>query len=226
MTNRYLLLLLLPLVYALTGCAPATSTIRYGENKEEKKTEEKVRYQEPKTPDSLLTTSEEDDEDPEFTYLQSENAYKIADAFSSIPKDQKTTNSTTALNLEDEFKMAIIMYHDTPYKFGGNDEDGIDCSAFTQNVFDQAGKIRLHRTARDQYTQGEIIANREELVFGDLVFFDTRRRVKPGHVGIYIANGLFAHASSKHGVIISSMEENYYDRKYMGARRVLGVLSN
>ncbi|GMU85607.1 MAG: hypothetical protein AMXMBFR48_08490 [Ignavibacteriales bacterium] len=225
MTNRYLLLAVLPLLYILTGCAPATNTVRYGDNKENKKSEEKVRYQEPRPSDTLLT-SEQDDEDPEFTYLESENAYKIADAFSSIPKDQKTTNSTQSLNLEDEFKMAIIMYHDTPYKFGGNDEDGIDCSAFTQNVFSQAGSIKLHRTARDQYTQGDVIASREELAFGDLVFFDTRRRVKPGHVGIYIANGLFAHASSKHGVIISSMVENYYDRKYMGARRVLGVIQN
>lgn len=213
------------MLYILTGCAPATNTVRYGDNKENKKSEEKVRYQEPRPSDTLLT-SEQDDEDPEFTYLESENAYKIADAFSSIPKDQKTTNSTQSLNLEDEFKMAIIMYHDTPYKFGGNDEDGIDCSAFTQNVFSQAGSIKLHRTARDQYTQGDVIASREELAFGDLVFFDTRRRVKPGHVGIYIANGLFAHASSKHGVIISSMVENYYDRKYMGARRVLGVIQN
>ncbi|MCC6550824.1 MAG: C40 family peptidase [Ignavibacteriaceae bacterium] len=225
MTNRYLLLTVVPLIYILIGCSPATSTVRYGENKDYKKIEEKVRYQEPQTTDTLLT-SDQDDEDPEFTTLQSENSYKIADAFSSIPKDQKTTNSTLALNLEDEFKMAIIMYHETPYKFGGNDEDGIDCSAFTQNVFMQAGNLKLHRTARDQYTQGDVISAREELVFGDLVFFDTRRRVKPGHVGIYIANGLFAHASSKHGVIISSMEENYYDRKYMGARRVLGVISN
>jgi cell wall-associated NlpC family hydrolase len=53
-----------------------------------------------------------------------------------------------------------------------------------------------------------------------LVFFNTRRRVKPGHVGIYIGDNLFAHASSKSGVTVSSLDYDYYSNRYMGARRV------
>ena len=63
-------------------------------------------------------------------------------------------------------------------------------------------------------------SDRTELKFGDLVFFNTRRRVKPGHVGIYIGDNLFAHASSKLGVTISSLEHDYYNKRYMGARRI------
>lgn len=212
----------LPVLFALlfiSGCSPMSSTQRYSEKKETpKQSQETVRYQEQKTPDTLYTYSE--DEDPEFTNQPQNNSYSIADAFSTLPPDNTEQNSFLAINLKDQFIMEIIKYQNTPYKFGGNNEDGIDCSAFTQNVFQEAGKIQLHRTARDQYTQGVVIGSKTELVFGDLVFFDTRRRVKPGHVGIYIANGLFAHASSKHGVIVSSLEQDYYNRKYMGARRV------
>lgn len=215
----YHIYLVLFLLFAFEGCAPVDSSIRYNEKKNTSNgSEEKLRYQETTSPDTL---SFSDDEDPEFRNQTKNNNYKIEDAFSSIPQNNAPTNTILTPSLREEFLMAIIMYHNTPYKFGGNDEDGIDCSAFTQNVFKQAGKIQLNRTARDQYTQGIVISDKNTLAFGDLVFFDTRKRVKPGHVGIYIANGLFAHASSKHGVIVSSLEQDYYTRKYMGARRVI-----
>ena len=116
--------------------------------------------------------------------------------------------------------MEIIKYLDTPYKYGGNSINGIDCSAFTKTIYGNVLSIDLLRSARDQYTQGIIINNRDELKFGDLVFFDTRRRVKPGHVGIYIGDNLFAHSSSKNGVIVSSLDQDYYSRKFMGGRRI------
>ncbi len=116
--------------------------------------------------------------------------------------------------------MEIIKYLDTPYKYGGSSLNGIDCSAFTQSVYQDALNVNLNRTARDQFTQGKVVS-REELEFGDLVFFNTRRRVRPGHVGIYIGDGLFAHASTKGGVMISSLDEDYYSKRFMGARRIV-----
>lgn len=116
--------------------------------------------------------------------------------------------------------MEIIKYMNTPYKYGGNSLNGIDCSAFTQSVYQSSWMITLNRSARDQYQQGTVIENREDLKFGDLIFFNTRRRVRPGHVGIYIGENLFAHASSTLGVTISSLEHNYYNKRYMGARRI------
>lgn len=112
----------------------------------------------------------------------------------------------------------IIRYLHTPYQYGGNTKSGIDCSAFTKSCYWEAATIELNRSARDQYAQGERIS-KSDLQFGDLVFFDTQRRKKPGHVGIFIGNNLFAHASSSKGVILSSLENSYYKKRYMGARR-------
>jgi len=116
--------------------------------------------------------------------------------------------------------MEIIRYLNTPYKYGGNSLNGIDCSAFTQSVYKNSWLLDLNRSAREQYQQGIVIDDRTALEFGDLVFFNTRRRVKPGHVGIYIGDNLFAHASSKLGVTISSLEHDYYNKRYMGGRRI------
>ncbi len=96
----------------------------------------------------------------------------------------------------------------------------IDCSAFTQTIYKNTLAINLERSARLQYKQGIEISEIENLKFGDLVFFNTRTRVRPGHVGIYIGENLFAHASSKKGVTISSLDHSYYVKRYMGGRRI------
>lgn len=124
------------------------------------------------------------------------------------------------ISAREKILMEIIKYIDTPYKYGGNTQDGIDCSAFTQSVYDKTLAIELQRSAREQYQEGNIIGDKDDLKFGDLVFFNTRRRVKPGHVGIYIGDHLFAHASSRNGVTVSSLDEDYYSKRFMGGRRV------
>ena len=137
--------------------------------------------------------------------------------------DQKSSGSDTEALISSKRElmlMEIIKYMDTPYKFGGNSLNGIDCSAFTQNVYQSAWMLNLNRSAREQYKQGIVIEDRRELEFGDLVFFNTRKRVKPGHVGIFIGDNLFVHASSKSGVTISSLDHDYYNKRYMGARRI------
>ena len=121
---------------------------------------------------------------------------------------------------KEKMLMEIIRYLNTPYKYGGNSKKGIDCSAFTQTVYKHTLSIDLYRSARQQYQQGEEIDNEEDLQFGDLVFFNTRRAVKPGHVGIYIGDHLFAHASSKKGVTVSSLDHPYYQKRFMGGRRI------
>ena len=115
--------------------------------------------------------------------------------------------------------MEIIKYLNTPYKYGGNTKDGMDCSAFTQILYKAVFNVSLERSARLQYNQGKVLSSDDELKFGDLVFFNTRKRVKPGHVGIYIGDNLFAHASTKKGVTITALDYDYYSRTYMGARR-------
>lgn len=116
--------------------------------------------------------------------------------------------------------MDIIMeWLGTRYRYGGTTERGIDCSAFVRMLFQETANIIIPRTARDQYKTGEVI-ERKNLEFGDIVFFHTRRRPYVSHVGIYLGDNLFAHASSRYGVTISSMESQYYGKRFIGARRL------
>lgn len=113
----------------------------------------------------------------------------------------------------------IIELINTPYLWGGTTSNGIDCSAFVMTVFRRALGIELPRTSIMQSTVGEE-ANRDELLFGDLVFFNTMGR-RISHVGIYIGESYFAHSSSSGGVKVSSLNEDYYNSKFVTARRVI-----
>lgn len=106
-----------------------------------------------------------------------------------------------------------------PYRFGGSTLRGIDCSAYVQRVF-RLLDVQIPRTAREQYTIGARISP-GDIQIGDLVFFRTYASF-PSHVGIYIGENLFIHASSMvHRVTIDSMDRPYYRKRFIGARRLL-----
>jgi cell wall-associated NlpC family hydrolase len=108
---------------------------------------------------------------------------------------------------------------DIPYRFGGNSLLGIDCSAYVQKVYNVIG-ITLPRSAREQFTEGDPV-DKEELSIGDLVFFKTYASF-PSHVGIYLGNNLFIHASSRSKkVTIDSLDTPYYFKRFIGAKRVI-----
>jgi cell wall-associated NlpC family hydrolase len=106
-----------------------------------------------------------------------------------------------------------------PYDFSGMDDDGMDCSGFISVIFQEAVDKSLPRSSDGQFGAG-IAVDRSELQFGDLVFFNTTGKV-PSHVGIYVGDGLFAHASVSLGVTVSFMSQEYYRQRYVGARRVI-----
>lgn len=107
----------------------------------------------------------------------------------------------------------------TPYAVNGTDSTGFDCSGFTSKVYRDVLGLQLPRSCREQFDVG-LSVEREELQFGDLVFFRMEGE-KPSHVGIYVGDGLFAHASLSIGVTISMLESEYYKRRYVGARRIV-----
>lgn len=104
------------------------------------------------------------------------------------------------------------------YKFGGNSKRGIDCSAFIQKAYKHKLNISLPRTTYLQAKLGKNIS-KEKLQLGDLVFFKTGRNTR--HVGIYMKDGKFMHASTKKGVIISKLNNVYFKKHYWKAQRLL-----
>lgn len=105
----------------------------------------------------------------------------------------------------------------TPYKLGGATKKGIDCSAFTQLLLSSIYDVKIPRTAWAQKTIVQPVEP-ENLREGDLIFFNTRGR-GISHVGIYLHDNKFVHAASSQGVMISSLTENYWTKKYAGAGR-------
>lgn len=106
----------------------------------------------------------------------------------------------------------------TPYKYGGTTLRGFDCSGFTSYVFDGFG-IELSRSSKTQALEGAWV-DKSDLRPGDLVFFNTDGK-SISHVGIYVGNGKFAHSATNKGVTINGLNESYYAKRYVTARRVL-----
>ncbi len=113
----------------------------------------------------------------------------------------------------------IIDWMGTRYVFGGVGRAGIDCSAFTREVYAKSFGVELPRTANLQSRLGETI-RRQDLQFGDLVFFKTARYAPVTHVGIYIGEGLFSHAASSKGVSLGSLDSKYWSKRYLSGKRL------
>ncbi len=105
----------------------------------------------------------------------------------------------------------------TRYRYGGTSKKGIDCSSYTSHLLNEVFGFVLPRTAREQYAISSRV-NKDDLLEGDLVFFNTTGGVS--HVGVYLGEGYFTHSSSSAGVTINNLNENYYSRKYIGGGRI------
>ena len=220
----FLLAILFTGFFVYSGCSSSTNTIRYNSPSESTQdNNSNERYNSDYSNEIDTVDFATDNSDPDEVPVNTKKI-DIASVLKKISKssDLKNLNGSASTD-KDKILMEIIKYMDTPYMYGGANKNGIDCSAYTQAVFSNALSISLGRSARDQFQEGEVIKDKSQLEFGDLVFFNTRRRVKPGHVGIYIGDDLFAHASSSNGVIVSSLDESYYQKRYMGARRVTDI---
>jgi lipoprotein Spr len=107
----------------------------------------------------------------------------------------------------------------TPYRSGGSNKSGIDCSGLASQIYRKVYRIRLPRTSGVQYSNSTKVGL-SHLREGDLVFFTSSRSGKKvAHSGIYLKNGKFVHASSSQGVIISSLNEDYYKKYWKSGGR-------
>ena len=113
----------------------------------------------------------------------------------------------------------IDHWYGVKYKYGGTTRKGIDCSAFSQRLYGNVYCLNIKRTSKQQFKKCERLEDLSEAGEGDLVFFRINR-VRISHVGVYLANGYFVHATRSKGIMISSLSDKYWQRRYAGCGRV------
>lgn len=127
-------------------------------------------------------------------------------------------NTPSARKKTDALLDVYRQWKGTPYRLGGNSRSGIDCSAFMQQTYQSAFSASLPRTTKEQFRQGKPISQKE-LQVGDLVFFQTSNST--WHVGVYLGDRQFMHASVTYGVSVANLDNGYWQKRYKGARRIL-----
>lgn len=131
------------------------------------------------------------------------------------PNGRLSDSITVIAQLNDQ----LSQWHGTPYRYGGMNRNGIDCSGFVYLTFRDRFALQLPRTTKAQTDIGTRI-DKEELLPGDLVFFKTGGGENGLHVGIYDSDNQFIHASTSRGVIRSSLDNVYWRKVFWQARRI------
>lgn len=146
-----------------------------------------------------------------------DNVNSQATEQSTVSAKQVTAVSGNDKQLLSQFMSQYQQWKGAPYVLGGTSVSGVDCSGFVYRTYlDQLNRA-LPRTTAQQVLLGKKV-NQSSLKIGDLVFFKTSFKVR--HVGIYIGEGKFLHASTSKGVTISYLDNVYWSSKYWTARRI------
>lgn len=116
----------------------------------------------------------------------------------------------------------IDRWMNIPYKWGGTDERGIDCSAFLQKLFAEVWAINIPRTSVQQFLNEKVerFKSAKYLSEGDLIFFQTLDNTFVSHVGLYLHNGYFVNASSSKGVSLANLNDVYWKKRFVACGRL------
>jgi hypothetical protein len=125
---------------------------------------------------------------------------------------------------EQRFEDEVKEYLGTPYRKGGTSKKGMDCSGFARTVYDQLLGLELPHSSGDQFQSSELQKiDARQLQTGDLVFFagqgKKKKQKRINHVGVYLSDGQFIHASSSEGIMVSSLDETYWKKRFVGSKR-------
>jgi cell wall-associated NlpC family hydrolase len=131
--------------------------------------------------------------------------------------------SEIAPGLPPHLEQEISKFFGLRYRFGGEGQSGIDCSALVQQVYAEAFGVSLPRSSSEQSRLGSFDSvPRDDLKTGDLVFFGPNRK-QVNHVGLYLSSGRFLHAARSEGVTISSLDDSYWKSRFMFSKRMRGL---
>lgn len=134
----------------------------------------------------------------------------------NIPLDNKDKEDDKNIPLYVECSTWIGV----PYRYAGNTKKGVDCSGMVKAIYKKTHNKTLSRSTKDQYKESKKTSTKR-LKAGDLVFFATGKKKKePTHVGIYLKDNKFIHASTSKGVIVSSLDESYYKKRFINGRKI------
>jgi len=114
----------------------------------------------------------------------------------------------------------VSLWLGVPYKYAGSSKSGTDCSGFTRQIYSRVYNKKLERSSDGQAKKNIRDVNKGNLQIGDLVFFKTASSKKINHVGIFLRDGFFIHASTSKGVIVSNLNEAYYRKTWKKGGRV------
>lgn len=134
---------------------------------------------------------------------------------SRIKHQEPRKEESFSADTHKEYMNFVDSWIGTPYKYGEcTNQKGTDCSGFVFATYRDVFKISIPRTTQDQYLKAKP-KNFDQLISGDLVFFDIKGK-GASHVGMYLKERSFIHASSSKGVIISSLDDSYYKKHFLG----------
>lgn len=151
-----------------------------------------------------------------------------AEAANSSPEKRTITKYAAYLKIDPDSLKNVTLYTfidkwmKTPYKYGGNDEKGIDCSGFIQRLLGDVFNIQVPRTSAQQFFTKNVEPFHDNQYFseGDLVFFCTVPGNPISHVGMYLHNRYFINASTINGVSLASLDDPYWKKRFVAAGRV------
>lgn len=204
--------LLLPIALLFTACSNKESQVNLNENKTNEITlsygEYKKLYEakNKKVKNLPIANFEPIITPKEYKKLLFNDQAEVATESTATPKIKKQA-----------FTDFYSEWKDVRYKMGGTSKSGIDCSGFTQKVYKEKFGVSLPRTTVTQVDLG-VEVKKSELIPGDLVFFKTSKTDK--HVGVYVGNGEFLHASIK-GIQFTKLDKPFYKKNYWTSRRII-----
>jgi lipoprotein Spr len=146
------------------------------------------------------------------------SAFEIPQEISRVSQSENQVQPLNEVTKRTSILRQYNKWQGTRYRFGGNTHKGIDCSALMQHIFRDIKNVRLPRTTFEQIRKGARV-EQKHLKAGDLVFF--RLGPTQRHVGVYIGDDKFVHASTRKGVTISTLKNQYWHKRFLTARRVM-----